>query len=97
MPRHVVQRESGHSVSFVGGARLWALQRLGWSRKLDALSILEEYGAALIWNILVHHWRVSVAIHMASKALVEIAPNSLANFPTRACPALETLKRRLEL
>jgi hypothetical protein len=69
-------------MSFVGGARLRALQRLGWSRKLDALSILEEYRTALIRNIRMHHWRVSVAIHMASEALVEFAPDSLTNFPT---------------
>jgi hypothetical protein len=85
------------SLHSVGSAHFRALQRLGRSRKRDALSILEEYGTALIRNIGMHHRGVSVAIYVAGKALVEFAPNSLTNFPTRARPALETLESRLEL
>lgn len=63
-------------------AHLRSLQRLRRSWKRDPLSILEEHGAAFVWNICVHYWGISIALQMAGQALAHIAPDGLTDFLT---------------
>ena len=76
-----------------GSGRTWLLC---WWRKRDTFTIDKDDWFQLIWNSLVHHWTVSVPLHMCFKALMRIAPGDIKDLVAWSDPALKALQLRHE-
>jgi len=74
----------------------WGTWLLGWQRKRDTFPRQEDDWLQLVRDCLVHHWTVSVSLHMRFKTLMCVAPGHIENLVAWSSPGLIALQSRHE-
>merc|ERR1711988_1454292 len=80
-------------VAMLGHFLSWKIfDRLLRSRILNPNAVGKHHWLVRIWYFVMHHWTVSIALHVRCEALDRVAPTRLTYFCATHNPIFETIQ-----